>query len=189
MIALILAYRWPTISVTALELQPELAELARANAQINDLGDRLQVIEGDLGRIESYFTAASFERVVANPPYRPTGAGRINPDREQAIARHEISTTLIDVVEAAEWLLVEGGRLDLVYPFERAKELSVALESGGFSPVRSQAVHSYPGKKAGLILVEAVKGGGGELEELPPFYVHRGPGGGYSEEMAGFYEP
>jgi hypothetical protein len=25
--------------------------------------------------------------------------------------------------------------------------------------------------------------------ELPPFYVHRGVGEGYSPEMAGFYEP
>jgi tRNA1Val (adenine37-N6)-methyltransferase len=188
-ISLVLAYRWPTISLAALELQPELAELARVNVQLNGLDDRLRVVEGDLVRIEDYFAAASFERVISNPPYRPTGAGRINPDRLQAVARHEILVTLIDVVEAAAWLLVDGGRFDLVYPFEREEELLATLQNGGFATVRSQPVHSYPGKKAGLLLVEAVKGSAGELVELPPFYVHRGAGEGYSLEMAGFYEP
>ena len=189
LISLILAYRWPGISITAFELQPELAGLARNNVQAADLADRLQVVEGDFGKIGDHFAAASFERVVTNPPYRPIGVGRINSDREQALARHEISATIQDVVKAANWLLVDGGKFDLVFPFERAQELLETLQGAGFSPVRSQAVHSYPGKKAGLILIEAVKGRGDELVELPPFYVHQGSGEGYIEAMAGFYEP
>ncbi len=188
-IALILAYRWPRVSVTALELQPGLAELARGNVDRNDFGGRVQVVEGDLRKVETLLQSASFERVVCNPPYHQVGAARPNPGLEQAIARHEVMVDLEEIVKAVDWLLVEGGRADFVYSAERADELQDALQDNGCAPVRLQEVYSYPDGPCRLVLVEAVKGGGSDLEILPPFYVQTGPGGEYTPEMAEFYEP
>jgi tRNA1(Val) A37 N6-methylase TrmN6 len=188
-IALILAYRWPGLSVTALEVQPGLAELARANVVRNDFAGRVQVVAGDLKKVESLFPSASFERVVCNPPYHQVGAARPNPDLEQAIARHEVMADLEDIVKAVAWLLVEGGSADFVYPSDRADELQAALQDNGCAPVRLQEVYSYPGGPCRLVLLEAVKGGNADLEILPPFYVQTGPEGEYTLEMAWFYEP
>lgn len=188
-IALILAYRWAEVSIAALELQPALAALARGNVELNGFSGRVRVVEGDLKKIERLLPVASFDRVVCNPPYRPAGAARPNPDPEQAIARHEIMAGLEDVVKAVGWLLAEGGRADFVYPAERATELQDALKANGCAPVRRQEIHSYPDGSCRLVLVEAVKGGSSGLEIMPPFYVQTGPEGGYTPEMAGLYEP
>jgi tRNA1Val (adenine37-N6)-methyltransferase len=189
-IALILAYRWPGVSVTALELQSGLAELARGNVDRNDFGGRVRVVAGDLRQIERVFQSASFERVVCNPPYHQVGAARPNPDPEQAIARHEVMADLEDIVKAVAWLLVEGGRADFIYPADRVAELQDVLKANGCAPVSLREVYSYPDGPCRLVLLEAVKeGGGSDLEILPPFYVQTGPEGEYTPEMAEFYEP
>jgi tRNA1(Val) A37 N6-methylase TrmN6 len=188
-IALILAYRWPGVTVTCLEVQPALAELARANVELNDFGGRVRIVAGDLREVGGLLPAASFDRVVCNPPYRRRGAARPNPEQEQAIARHELLAGLGDVVRAVVWLLAEGGRADFVYPADRAAELLVALQAHGCGPVCLREVHSYPGGPCRLVLVEAVKGGRADREVLPPLYVQGGPDGEYTPEMAGFYAP
>ncbi|MEN8134476.1 MAG: methyltransferase [Thermodesulfobacteriota bacterium] len=188
-IALILAYRWPGLSLTALEVQPGLAELAQGNVARNDLGGRVQVVAGDLRKVEGLFPPESFERVVCNPPYHKVGAARPNPEPEQASARHEIMANLEEIVKAVEWLLVEGGRADFVYPVDRAAELQDTLKANGCAPVRLQEIHSYPHGPCRLVLLEAVKGGVCALETLPPFYVQTGPECEYTPAMAKFYAP
>lgn len=188
-ISLILAHRWSGISLTGLELQPGLAALARFNVAANRCAGRVRIVEGDLGQVEKLLPPAGFERVVCNPPYRQVGAARPNSNLEQATARHEIRAGLEDIVKAVAWLLVEGGRADLVYPVERGAELQRALQANGCSPSRLQRVCSYQGGACRLLLLEAIKGGAGKLETLPPFYVHEGPLGQYTTEMANFYLP
>ena len=187
-IPLILAYRWSGLSITGLEIQPALAELARQNVDANCFPDRIKIVEGDLRSVNEYFESLSFDRVLSNPPYRVLGAARPNPDPEQAIARHEIMASLTDVLTAATGLLAEGGRIDLVYPEGRSGEVLDAMQEKGLAPSRLQRVHSYPDGPCKLFLVEGVKGGGEKLEVLAPFYVQRGPEGGYTEEMAKLYE-
>ena len=188
-ISLILAHRWPSVSVTGFEVQTGLVDLARHNVEENDLAGRVHVVEGDLKNIRRLLPAAGFDRVVCNPPYRQVGAARPNPNSEQAIARHEIMASLEDIVKAVDWLLVEGGRADFVYPADRAAELQDVLQANGCFPVRLQEVYSYLDGPRRLTLVETVKGRGGDLEILPPFYVQTGPDGGYTQEMASLYEP
>ena len=187
-IPLILAYRWPGLSVTGLEVQPALAELARQNVAANELIDLIKIVEGDVRDVGKYFEGISFDRVVCNPPYRPLGAARPNPDPEQAVARHEIMASLPDVITAVVWLLVDGGKVDLIYPEERSGEVLEALRQKGLAPRRLQKIYSYPDGPCRLFLVEGVKGGREKLEVLPPFYVQRGPEGGYTPEMAGLYD-
>ncbi|MCA1766296.1 MAG: methyltransferase [Desulfobulbaceae bacterium] len=189
-IGMILAYRRPEIAVTGLEVQSRLAELARRNVAANQLSERINVVEGDLRNIENYCEAASYDRVVCNPPYRKLGSARINPQPEQAIARHEIIAGLDDIVKAACWVLVDGGRFDLVYPIDRLAELQERLRTAGCPLARLRKVYGYPGAVCRLVLVEAVKGcADSDPEILPPFHVRTRREAGYSPEMKRFYEP
>lgn len=47
--------------------------------------------------------------MTCNPPYMTGEHGLTNPDYAKAIARHEITCSLEDVVKAAKWLLKTGG--------------------------------------------------------------------------------
>jgi tRNA1(Val) A37 N6-methylase TrmN6 len=106
--------------------------------------------------------------VVCNPPYRPARSGRINPDPEKAIARHEILVSLNDILAAASRLLKPKGRLTMVYPAERLADLMVKMRSYELEPKRMQVLYPGPEGEGKLVFMEAVLGGRGGLKILPP---------------------
>ena len=186
-VSLVLAYRHPSLLISAVELQPTLFALLEKNIETNALQDHINAINEDLRDIRKYFQAGSFESVLCNPPYRKLDTARQSKSSEQTIARHEVAATLSDVIQASFFVLKDGGRLALVYPANRGAFLLSELRNKGLEPKRLQVVYSYPGCSGKFVLVEAVKGGGEELEILPPFYVHGESGGSYTQEMASMY--
>ncbi|MHC1724679.1 MAG: tRNA1(Val) (adenine(37)-N6)-methyltransferase [Syntrophobacteraceae bacterium] len=186
-VPLILAYRDKTNKkISGVEIQPELAGLARANVDANGLGERIEICEMDLRESSSGFKTGSFDVVLSNPPYRKPGAGRVNPERQKAIARHELYANLADVFRAAKHLLPQGGRAALIYPAGRLAYLLSSAREQDFSPKRLTIIYSYPGGPGKLIHLESIKGGGEELTVEPPFYVYR-ENGRYSEAMDALY--
>ena len=185
-VSLILAYRHPHLDLTCLEIQGPLAALARRNIEQNQLGSRMRLVMGDLRLIRELLPVGGFDLVVANPPYFPVTCGRLNPDEEQAVARHELCAALPDVVGAAAFALRVKGRLALIYPARRAEAMFAALRQHQLTPKRLRLVHPHPGAGATHMLLEAVKGGGEELSVPPPLYVRLTPGGEYSPELTSF---
>ncbi len=105
-VLLLLARLCPGLSRgVGVELQPELFECARANIEANGLSGRIEALLGDFREDLPGAAAGSFDLVVANPPYRPVGTGRRNPDRPKEIARHEVACTMDDLFRAATRLL------------------------------------------------------------------------------------
>jgi len=95
-------------------------------------------------------------------------SGRINPDPERAVARHEIHASLGDVLKAARRLLEGKGRLATIYPAERLTDLLARMRGIGLEPKRLRAVHPSLDAPAKLVLVEGVCDGRPGLEILPP---------------------
>ena len=188
-VSLILAYRNPSCQITGLEIQADLALLARRNVEANGWQDRIDIVQGDLRQIEKFLPAGRYDCLVSNPPYRKTGSGRVNIDSEQLVARHEKMADVKSVVKAAVWSLKNKGRAAFIYPAVRTATVIYEMKKQGLEPKRMQTVYSYPGSSATLVLVEAVKGGGEELEIMAPFYVYREQEGDYSPEMAACYKP
>lgn len=188
-VSLILCYRHPDVRVTALELQAALVELIRRNVEVNGMADRLAPLEGDLRMIPHLIAPETCDWVVVNPPYGRPASGRINDSEESAVARHELRTSLAEVVAAIAYALKNRGRAALVYPAARLAALLTALKEARLEPKRLRIVYSYPGGEGRLALVEAVKNGGEELTVLPPFFLYDRPGGVCSAEMARLYEP
>ncbi|OGQ96022.1 MAG: hypothetical protein A2521_14185 [Deltaproteobacteria bacterium RIFOXYD12_FULL_57_12] len=186
-VSLILAYRWPEVRITALELQPELADLSRLNAEINGFSDRFSVITGDFGLIREQVAAGSFDWVFCNPPYRNPADGRVSTDAVQALARHELQADLPAVARAAAFALRNRGRAVFIYPASRLPGLIFTMKNHGLEPKRLQSIHSYPGGEGKLVLLEAVKGGGVEMKLLPPFSIYQEAGGVYTPAMATRY--
>lgn len=183
-ISLILAHRYPTVSLAALEVQPRLAEVIRRNVVLNTLADRVTVVEGDCRRIATLLPRGSFDRVVANPPYHQTGSGRHHPASERSKARHEILGGISEMARAAAFALKAGGRAAFVYPAARRATLFDALRENGLAPKRQRLVHPWPGAAPRLVLVEAVKDGGEGLELLAPLFLRQEQAGADTAEMA-----
>jgi tRNA1Val (adenine37-N6)-methyltransferase len=181
-ISLLLAHRSPTVQITGIEIQEDLADIARRNAALNGMTDRIAIHSGDIRRIEKHLSAASFDAALFNPPYRRLHSGKVNPDRQKAIARHEVAGSFADFISGSRHLLKPGGRVAFIYPAPRTIEAITRMRHEKIEPKRMRIVHSYPDSEAQFILVEGIKEGGEELHILPPLFIYR-QGKDYTEEM------
>ncbi len=179
-IPLILAFRNLGVRITGVELQPELARLAQRNVLNNGLQDRIRIIHEDLRRLSlKEGVDGPVDWVVSNPPYRPAASGRINPNSQRALARHEINVNLQQLINTAKRLLKTGGRFATIYPGERTVELFAEMRSAGIEPKWFQGIHSQSGDTAKLVLVQGVMGGKPGLRIEAPLVIY-GADGEYS---------
>jgi tRNA1(Val) A37 N6-methylase TrmN6 len=169
-----------------------MAERARRSAAWNGWGERARFLSGDLRSIGDVLPGRAFPLVVANPPYRPVGSGRVSPEGSCAVARHEVSCRLADVLAAAQYLLKERGEFCTVYPARRLGELMAGCRAAGLEPRAVRLVHPRAGQPATLALLRCEKGGREELEVRWPLVLHPDEGLGaakYSEEAARLLGP
>jgi len=156
--------------ITAIEIQPEMIDLAQRNVILNGLSDKIDVMEGDIRLVKELFPPSQYDVVITNPPYRVIGSGRINPNDLKALARHEIKCTLEDVLAASFYLLKNRGRLAIVHRPDRLVELMVGCRQHKLEPKRIQFFHVNK-MEASLVLVEAIKNGKPNLEVLSPIII------------------
>lgn len=58
-----------------MEIQPESAEMARRSVMLNNLQERIKIVDGDIKEASKIFGAASFNVVTTNPPYMTENHG------------------------------------------------------------------------------------------------------------------
>ena len=171
---------------SALEIQREVADMARRSVSLNGLEEKIQIVEGDIREASQIFGAASFDVVTSNPPYMNDAHGLKNPDLPKAIARHEVLCTLDDVVREASRVLKAGGRLYMVHRPHRRAEIITVLRGYKLEPKRMKMVHPFADRDANMVLIEAVKGGGVFLKMEAPVIVFKEPGV-YADEIRDVY--
>ncbi len=170
-IPLVLLLTKPVRYTIGLEIQEDLADQAARNTVLNGYESKMGVILGDIK--SPPFAPSSADVVTCNPPYRPKNSGRINPDLQRAIARHEMLASLDDILNAATRILRPKGRLAMIYSAARLVEVLVRMRGFNLEPKRIRIV--YPGmeSEAKLALLEASLGGRKGLKVLPPLFDQR----------------
>lgn len=161
--------------IVALELQPELAAMISRNAAANEF-HTIKSLCADLRarRIEG-LAPASFDYVVANPPYRESRAGRESPIEGRKIARSS-GASLADFIDAAARYTINGGRVAMVFAAARTAELIAAMRARSLEPKRIRFAHPTAAAPASAILMEARKGGGVEVRIEPPLVIYESLG-------------
>jgi tRNA1Val (adenine37-N6)-methyltransferase len=181
-ISMILAGRWEGVEVTGIDIQAEMVEMAGRSVAINKLVEKVEIRRADVRDIKNIFPPRSFDVVVSNPPYRKIHSGRINHDREKALARHEIAGAIGDFLQAAVYVLKPASRAYFIYPATRMVELLNSMRNARVEPKRLRMVYSNDKTAGKFVLVEAISEGGEELEVLPPLLIYNEKGA-YTEEM------
>lgn len=167
--------------IIAVEIQLELADLARANVERNR-AEWIEIIHGDATQLGEKLSANSFDLLYSNPPYRKLGSGKLNPSREKAIARHEIHLKLQDLISIADYFLKPEGRLSLILPTFRENDWMKLLAKHKFSLMERQYVHSFRDEEAAFVLATASRKSEG-LIVLEPLVIYE-KRGEYTEQMA-----
>ena len=185
-VALLLARLGEDCSVTGIEFQQVMADIATRNVLLNGLAQRVEIVEEDVVSLKSHFPVDSFDLVVSNPPYRRPGTGKVSPRAGRDDSRHESTATLADFLAAAKYLVKPSGRICLIYHTCRLAELMAQAAQQKLAPLKLRMVHGNSKAQARMFMVELAKGRTGELRVEPPLMV-RGEDGGYSEEKLRVY--
>ena len=186
-ISILLARRLSKVNITAVELQKPLADRAERNIKLNDLEERIEIIQKDIKDLKEIYPTNSFNFAYANPPFRKPETGRMSIDKERAIARHEIEISLQELISTTSYLLKHSGRFYLIYHPFRLVELISVLKESRLEPKRMRFVHSRKGDEAKMVLIEAAKGSGTWLKIDPPLFLYE-KGKTYSEEVLEMFD-
>jgi len=188
-LALLIARRRADQRVLGWERQPAMVRRAQRSAVLSGLAARVEIVEADLRQYRNLVASESFGLVVANPPYRTPGSGRIGPDDERAAARFELFGALADFIAAAAFVLRPRGHFALVYLAERLTELLAEMSRAGLAPKRLRMIHARPTEGAKMVLVEGCKGAAAGLVIKPPLFVYQpqARSRAYSAEVLALY--
>ena len=181
-IPLVLARQSVTARFVGVELQEEMAALAARNVDLNGLSGRIEIVADDVTSLRNHYPVSSFDRVLANPPFRKPGSGRVSPRAGRDLARHESTAGLADFLATAKYLVRPGGGISLVYHVSRLPELLSEAMTLKLAPVRLRMVHGNDRAGARMVLIELTKGRRCDLQVLPPMLVYDRDGN-YSEEV------
>jgi len=181
-IPLLLHYKKHFNSILTVEIQDKLAAIARKNIALNRAEEKIEVILMDFRQIASSYDKEKFNIVISNPPYRKLHSGRLNPEQEKAIARHEISCTLDQLIAATAKLLNSKGRFYYIYPAYRLGEMQIFLKKHQLSANRICFVHPQAGREATHFLIEGAFTSTLNLKVLPPLFVFN-PNGSYTHKV------
>jgi tRNA1(Val) A37 N6-methylase TrmN6 len=158
---LAVAKRVAGIDLVLVELDPEIADLARGNAAANAIA--ADVIALDVTSSAAAFAAAgllpdSVDVVLMNPPFNDPARHRASPDKAREIAHVATAATLDSWVHAARRVLKSGGILSLIWRADGLADVLAALDRG-FGSLVILPVHNDARSPAIRILIRAVKGG------------------------------
>ncbi|MBF0226505.1 MAG: tRNA1(Val) (adenine(37)-N6)-methyltransferase [Desulfobacterales bacterium] len=187
-IPLILSYRNPNIKITGIELQTELFQIATHNIIENKIQNIVSIHCMDIKALEFSFFDKHPDMIITNPPYIKQSSGKINPQKQKAIARHEIEITLEELIKTVNRILRIYGRFVTIYPAERLADIIFQMRKYNIEPKNIRAVHSYCDADAKLILIEGTKDGGPGLKILKPLIIYE-KNGEYTDEVKNMFKP
>jgi tRNA1(Val) A37 N6-methylase TrmN6 len=172
--------------IWAVEIQPEIADLAKRSVSLNKLDEQIEVLNDDILNMLGQFQHGFFDYITCNPPYIPVHIGEHHAVKQIAIARHELLCNLEGVICTAGKLLKSGGRLAMVHRPTRTPEILNYFAEYKFEAKRIRFVYPTISAEANMVLIEGLKNGGKECRVLPPLIVYNEKGE-YTEEMKAIY--
>ncbi len=186
-IPLILSLKSSDLIITGVEIQKELYVCAKNNIITNKLENSINIIHGDIKNIHTSDTNGKADIIVSNPPYKKKGSGRLNPDSQKAIARHEITLDIDMLFKCSKKLLKEKGKLYIIFPAQRLSDLFSAMERYAFSPEFIRFVHTKKDSIAKRVILCAGKNSNKPCETHPPFHIYEAENR-FSEEYLSLFK-
>jgi len=175
------AARRPGTSFTGVERDPRAASLAVENVALNDLGDRVSIVEGDVALRFAGLGLEPFDAAMANPPFFDD-AGAIRgpaPERRGAWMADDGLEAWVGFLSKG---VKEGGSITLIHRADRLADILTLLASKSGS-VQILPIHPFADEPAKRVLVRAIKTGKAPLKLLPPLILHDRDGGKHRPEV------
>jgi tRNA1Val (adenine37-N6)-methyltransferase len=183
---ILLSQRVPSARFFAFERQPDIADMAARSVKLNGLENQITVFCDDLRSAVSRIGRESVQAVVCNPPYGKKGNILLSQSDNQRLSRQETDCEIGDILETAETILKNHGRIYLTFPAQRMIELFDRMREHHLEPKRLRMVCGKASKAPYLLLAEGIKNARPMLHWLPPLIVHY-EDGAETEEIKAIY--
>ncbi|WP_036728145.1 tRNA1(Val) (adenine(37)-N6)-methyltransferase [Peptoniphilus mikwangii] len=135
------------------EINENAVKLLNKSIIENHLDDKIINYNIDISDVKNFVLHQSVDTIVINPPYYNSGMRAGN----DTIAKARHSERLDDFVNAAKYMLKNGGTIYIVIAVERMIDLFILLRDASIEPKKIRFVKKNFNSKASLILVKAVK--------------------------------
>lgn len=172
--------------VIGIELQEEVAKMAKKSIKLNNLEDKFNVINENILNLNKIYENQTFDVIVSNPPYKKKDTGITNENEKKIISRHEISASLEDFIKISKDLLKDKGEFYMVHRPERLVDIFELMRKYKIEPKILKMVYSYKNKEPKLILIKGVKNAKPFLKVESNLYIYEDTGE-YTEEILKIY--
>lgn len=138
LIGLMLAQRYPSSEITAVEISRPAYEETKYNFENSRFADRCRAVHT---AVQDFKTENRFDLIVSNPPYFE---GDHNRGTDRGRARHQSDLSFAELIALVSALLAEDGRSAFIIPFDSEKRfIGIAAEMKLF-PQRITRVKGNP---------------------------------------------
>ncbi len=151
LIALMLAQRFTSAQITAIELNEDGCADALFNFQQSPWKERLTLLCTDFNAYQET-QVGKFDWIVSNPPFFKQSLKPANP--ATATARHDVDLTFEQLIAGARKLLNHNGRLAVILPAEAMDHFRETARLAGFYLRRKTMVLPKSGKPPKRVLLD-----------------------------------
>lgn len=172
--------------VVGIEIQKDVANMAKRSSQLNNLQDRFEVVNTNIIDLKNIYEKQSFDVIVTNPPYKKENTGITNENEAKLISRHEITANLEDFISISKDLLKDKGEFYMVHRPERLVDILSLMRKYKIEPKILKFVSPNKNKEPNLILIKGIKNANIFLKIEKNLYVYN-EDGKYTNEILKIY--
>ena len=184
-ISILLCGKTELKKITGVEIQEEVYEMAKRSCILNNLQDRIEVINKNILELIQMYPKGTFDVIVTNPPYKKKDTGLINKNEKKVISRHEITANLEDFIKIASELVKDKGEFYMVHRPERLVDIMSLMRKYKIEPKVLKYICSNINKEPKLVLIKGIRNAKPFLKVEKNLYVYNEKGK-YTDEMLNF---
>ncbi len=185
-ISILLSKKIQAKKIYGIEIQKEVAEMAKRSILLNNLEKEIEIINKDIKELDEIFNNNSIDAIVTNPPYKKEKSGEKSENLVKLISRHEETASLEEWIQISFKLLKDKGELYMVHRPERLVDIISLLRKNKLEPKTLQMVYSNVQKEPKLVLIKAVKNAKSFLQVKKPLIIYDEEGN-YTDEILKIY--
>lgn len=148
LIALMMAQRFPSAHVDAVEIDDEAYGQAMENMAASPFAERCKVYHSSL---QNYQSDEPYDAIVCNPPYFVNALKA--PEERRSLARHADSLSFADLLRHSRRLLCQQGKLNVVLPTDGLNAFMEECYLTGFFLERQCDIRTTPRKKPKRVML------------------------------------
>lgn len=144
--------------IVGFEIQKDIANLANLSVEVNNLQDKIKIINDDIKNLDKYYPKGFFDVITCNPPYfKYNESNYVNKSDYLKLARHEIAIDLPNIFEIASKYLRSNGAFFLIHRVNRLDDIIYLARLNNINVKEIQLIITRNGETPNTVLVKCVK--------------------------------